>query len=224
MEPSTRTPEGVPNRCPVCGKGLQIEPSHPPGDAPCPHCGCLLWFDPNVPNGIEVRGRASKLFQAAKKQADLGKYEYATDLLSDCVSTDPGNFEYVQAFVDALQKKFGSSKKIGPITTFFRAREARKALKTAVSESEWDEAIRNGLTVLEVNPWDVPTLTMLATACGKIVDREGLPALVTYGDCELFYLKCAFDTFPRDKPDPEVCLQLAEALVKRERFMNGFGT
>jgi len=48
MEPSTRTPEGEPNRCPVCGKRLQIEPSRPPGDAPCPHCGHLLWFDPSV--------------------------------------------------------------------------------------------------------------------------------------------------------------------------------
>ena len=44
MEPSTRTPEGQPNRCPICGKEVRIEPSWPPGDAPCPHCGHLLWF------------------------------------------------------------------------------------------------------------------------------------------------------------------------------------
>jgi acyl carrier protein len=41
---SSRTPEGTPNRCPVCKKALEIEPSLPFGDAPCPHCGCLLWF------------------------------------------------------------------------------------------------------------------------------------------------------------------------------------
>jgi hypothetical protein len=41
---SSRTPEGQPNICPVCGKYLQIEPSSPAGDAPCPHCGCLLWY------------------------------------------------------------------------------------------------------------------------------------------------------------------------------------
>ena len=45
MAPSSRTPEGEPNRCPVCGKSLCIEPSRPPGDAPCPHCGCLIWFE-----------------------------------------------------------------------------------------------------------------------------------------------------------------------------------
>ena len=44
MDVSSRTPEGVPNRCPACGKRLTIEPSQPAGDAPCPHCGHLLWF------------------------------------------------------------------------------------------------------------------------------------------------------------------------------------
>ena len=42
--PSSRTPEGEPNECPICGHAVQIAPSRPPGDAPCPHCGHLLWF------------------------------------------------------------------------------------------------------------------------------------------------------------------------------------
>jgi len=51
--PQTRTPEGQPHRCPLCGKPVVIEPSHPAGDAPCPHCGCLLWFsDIPGPEGI----------------------------------------------------------------------------------------------------------------------------------------------------------------------------
>lgn len=41
---SSRTPEGVPNHCPVCDAFICIEPSQPPGDAPCPSCGTLLWF------------------------------------------------------------------------------------------------------------------------------------------------------------------------------------
>lgn len=44
MEPASRTPEGEPNRCPVCGHQVRIEPSRPPGDAPCEYCGHLLWF------------------------------------------------------------------------------------------------------------------------------------------------------------------------------------
>jgi hypothetical protein len=42
---ASRTPEGEPNTCPVCGAAVAIEPSNPPGDAPCPCCGVLLWFD-----------------------------------------------------------------------------------------------------------------------------------------------------------------------------------
>ena len=44
MNISSRTPEGSPNRCTVCSKSIQIEPSLPFGDAPCPSCGTLLWF------------------------------------------------------------------------------------------------------------------------------------------------------------------------------------
>ncbi len=48
MNIATRTPEGNPNHCPVCGAFVIIEPSRPPGDAPCPACGVLLWFAPNT--------------------------------------------------------------------------------------------------------------------------------------------------------------------------------
>ena len=41
---SSRTPEGRPNLCPVCGSAIKIEPSDPAGDAPCPNCAHLLWF------------------------------------------------------------------------------------------------------------------------------------------------------------------------------------
>jgi anti-anti-sigma factor len=41
---SSRTPEGTPNCCSVCGAHLTIEASVPAGDAPCPFCGHLLWF------------------------------------------------------------------------------------------------------------------------------------------------------------------------------------
>jgi hypothetical protein len=41
---SSRTPEGQPNRCPICRTACNVEPSNPAGDAPCPLCGHLLWF------------------------------------------------------------------------------------------------------------------------------------------------------------------------------------
>jgi acyl carrier protein len=43
MSISSRTPEGDPSRCPVCGGDTDLEFSQPNGDATCPNCGCLLW-------------------------------------------------------------------------------------------------------------------------------------------------------------------------------------
>ena len=50
---ASRTPEGTPNRCPVCGNDLKMDPSKPTLDAPCPHCGHLLWFAPDRPPARE---------------------------------------------------------------------------------------------------------------------------------------------------------------------------
>jgi hypothetical protein len=41
---SSRTPEGEPNRCPVCQHEIRLEPSWGTRDAPCPYCNHLLWF------------------------------------------------------------------------------------------------------------------------------------------------------------------------------------
>src|ERR1700722_18009765 len=55
---STRTPEGSPGRCRVCGNDVCMEPSLPAGDATCPHCGSLLWLRPRP------RGRRTQLMSS----------------------------------------------------------------------------------------------------------------------------------------------------------------
>lgn len=45
--PSSRTPEGDPASCPICGLASAVEPSIPPGDCVCPHCGSHLWVATN---------------------------------------------------------------------------------------------------------------------------------------------------------------------------------
>jgi anti-anti-sigma factor len=54
MGTASRTPEGWPNHCPVCGADLIIEPSQPTADAPCPRCGHLLWFGPEAGEELHV--------------------------------------------------------------------------------------------------------------------------------------------------------------------------
>jgi hypothetical protein len=43
MNIASRTPEGEPNRCPICNHAVCVEHSRIFGDACCPHCGTLLW-------------------------------------------------------------------------------------------------------------------------------------------------------------------------------------
>ena len=67
MVVSSRTPEGTPNRCPVCGSEVLIEPSGPFGDAPCPRCGALLWFLA-LPDAIRLfEEEAARNFQEATR-------------------------------------------------------------------------------------------------------------------------------------------------------------
>lgn len=47
MTPSSRTPEGSPNRCGVCGKTAAIDDATPIRDATCPFCGSLIWLAPS---------------------------------------------------------------------------------------------------------------------------------------------------------------------------------
>jgi hypothetical protein len=79
---SSRTPEGEPNRCPVCGDTLRIEPSDPAGDAPCPRCGHLLWFTREVlgdvqvirPTGDQLQpGSLDRLFEAVERRSRCGR-------------------------------------------------------------------------------------------------------------------------------------------------------
>lgn len=42
MRISSRTPEGFPSRCPICGAEFQIDFSEPGDDATCPVCGARL--------------------------------------------------------------------------------------------------------------------------------------------------------------------------------------
>jgi len=98
MNPSSRTPEGQPNRCPLCGKDLRIEPSRPPGDAPCPHCGQLIWFDDTEePSLRDQAGRLHKLAEHAGKQMAKGNFDYAVELYEQCVLEDPSNAQFALA-------------------------------------------------------------------------------------------------------------------------------
>jgi hypothetical protein len=95
MEPSSRTPEGEANRCPVCAHEVRVVPSIPPGDAPCPHCGHLLWF---VPSDTEQVAASSE--QDVDRRFRRGVC--GLNISGQIVSARPGDYlEVIVAEADA---------------------------------------------------------------------------------------------------------------------------
>jgi tetratricopeptide (TPR) repeat protein len=79
---------------------------------------------------------------------------------------------------------------------------ARAGLKKALAQQRWDEAIRCGVKVLAVNPWDSEVLMGMAQAANKSGDR----------DCEIIYTMSAVKGSPKDP----ICNRLhAIALAER---------
>ena len=95
MNVSSRTPEGQPNHCPLCGREITIEPSQPFGDAPCPSCGQLLWFvirgeglaffDPEAaaPKKIAVRNFISKQLGVSLDNLPVNLHDFMLSLGAD---------------------------------------------------------------------------------------------------------------------------------------------
>jgi acyl carrier protein len=86
---SSRTPEGEPHLCPVCGNVSAVEPSYPGGDSCCPACGHLLWW---------LRDRLSRDTGAAPDRITL------TSSLADDLKAD--SLEMVELIMD-LEEEFG---------------------------------------------------------------------------------------------------------------------
>ncbi|MEN6405177.1 MAG: hypothetical protein ABFC77_01775, partial [Thermoguttaceae bacterium] len=149
--------------------------------------------------------RLEKVFEhATKKLAASTDYEYTTELLSQCVLGDPSNTNYVKAYVENLYRKFNNNKKGAPLAGF-KERASRSAVKKALAQEQWDEVLEHGLKVLTVNPWDVSTLTAMATASVKCGDWEN----------ELYYLRAALTADPKD---PEINRLCGMALGERGQF------
>jgi acyl carrier protein len=88
---SSRTPEGDPAACPVCGEFVCIEPSVYFSDAPCPSCGSLLWF---------VRlGEQNLLVQptdAARRKTLIGILAELTGVSESQLNSEPESLERLE--------------------------------------------------------------------------------------------------------------------------------
>jgi tetratricopeptide (TPR) repeat protein len=132
------------------------------------------------------RRRLQQCFDHANKLMAQEKYDfdYANTLLTECAAGDPSNIMYVDAFLSNLQRKYDNNKRGAKLKGFAN----RGTIKKAVAKEEWLQALQLGPPMLKPNPWDVPTLRLMAEACAGL----------GYHDVELRYLKMALDANPKD--------------------------
>ena len=131
-------------------------------------------------------------------------FDYVTDLLTQCVADDPGNFVYTQAFLSNLKKKYNNNKH-GSRGASIAGTGLRNKVKKAMAQKDWKRAIAAGLEMLKLNPWHAGVLLNMAAAA----EEAG------YMDVQMAYLKFALDGSPKD---PDILRPCAAALSKRKQF------
>jgi tetratricopeptide (TPR) repeat protein len=166
---------------------------------------------PESPSDAQARGtispamrkRLQRCFERGKEvlRQEKPDHDYAHTMFAECVLNDPANLEYVEAMLGNLQRKYNNNKRGARLKGF----GGRGGFKKAVAAEDWPEVFRQGLDLLKVNPWDVPTLRSLAYACQAN----------HYNEVELRYLKNALDVNPKDL---EVNRHCAESLGRMGQF------
>jgi tetratricopeptide (TPR) repeat protein len=130
-----------------------------------------------------------------KITGDKPDYDYACQLLTECVVGNPSNIFYVKAYIENLQKKFNNNK-TGKTLAKFQELGSRAAQKKAMLQENWDDVIKHGLKVLTANPWDKTALMSMARASSKYANDF---------EVELYYLKTALIPNPKDPEVNELC-------------------
>ena len=81
MTISTRTPEGDPLKCSICGSEHFVLTSWPPGDSVCPSCGAHSWIPKSNPDKViptsQIRNQVRTLvdqLRLSSTKIELGNY------------------------------------------------------------------------------------------------------------------------------------------------------
>lgn len=159
-------------------------------------------FDFDEPISPVLRRRLQECYErsSALMQQETYDFDYVHTLLVECVSRDPSNFVYLDAFFENLHRKYKNNKR-GAVLQF----GGKGNFKKALAREDWDTVLAEGPRALKLNPWDVPTLRGMAEACSS----RG------YYEAELRYLRNALEVKPRDATVNRHC---AMSLARVGRF------
>jgi hypothetical protein len=92
MTISSQTPEGLPNRCPICRKDVIVEPLLLFGDATCPNCGSLHWVSTSGIRGAIPLDRESPRWRRRRQRGHVQRRQ------SKPQAVRPTAFSFVDSF------------------------------------------------------------------------------------------------------------------------------
>lgn len=140
------------------------------------------------------RKRLQQCFEQANNLMRQENYDYANELFTQCVVGDPSNVPYAQSYLANLKLKYSNNKK-GSNLAFIQGAGAKGMVKKASMQKDWTGVIKHGLAMLALNPWHVPTLKAMATACENLKSQQ----------TPLVYLKMALEPNPKDADINRLC-------------------
>ncbi len=152
-----------------------------------------------------VRRRLQQQFERGKQTSQAGQFDYATELLTSCVISDPGNQFYTEAFLDNLHRKYSSGKKSGLLSSLRSVSStAGISLMNANRKKDWLGVLKAGIEVLKVNPFDTDTLLKMAHACSQ----------KRFVESQLVYLKSAQQIDPKSFEIQRECALALEKVAQ----------
>jgi tetratricopeptide (TPR) repeat protein len=160
-----------------------------------------------------VRRRLEQQYERGKQNTQTGNFEYATELLTQCVVGDPGNQTYTEAFLTNLHRKYSSSKKGGLLSSIRTAGStagSKTSMMNASRKKDWLGLIKTGLEVLKVNPCDTSALLQMAHACAEM----------EFVECQLVYLKTAQSVDPKSFEIQRECGLALEKVGQLEKAVS----
>ncbi|MGL4512971.1 MAG: hypothetical protein ACRCT8_07745 [Lacipirellulaceae bacterium] len=161
-----------------------------------------------APPTAAVRHRLQQLFERAKQSLEKRDYVYAHDLLTQCVSGDPGSKVYLTHFrANLAQMHPGPAKR----PSGFSALRSRKGtVAKPAGKGQWADAFTAGCNALKKSPHEPDVLSELADAAGQL----------GHTDCQLYYLHWALEIDPSDL---DINRQAAAALEAIGEFEQAIG-
>lgn len=104
MTVSSRTPEGAPLECPLCGRTARLELCEPLRDATCPACGQLLTWLAHRQNGNEKSPHSVDDVLENLKADSLDLVELIMEMEDDFGITFPDSvYEQIRSPRDAVR-------------------------------------------------------------------------------------------------------------------------